>query len=236
MERAAAERAAAERAAAEKAAAERAAAEKAASEKRAAAALATAVKPGLPTVGDRWQYRDRATDRVNKSTTGWRNRGWIEVKAVADRVVIDTQPNASGSLVERRREPGAAIDGFLTQAVYGLSPYLHLQQQIKEGDRWSNIRFSNLNVCSDSPDFSCKFSARVAGREKVTVAAGTFDAYRVEVRQEIARVRPTNYHTREGVYWFAPSAKRYVKITWKTVAGDWRDPDMEVELLSFKLN
>ncbi len=185
----------------------------------------------LPRVGDRWQYRNRLLEPVSKVATEWRTSPWVEVHAVADNVVIDRWTPRGGTTIEAVREPDAAIVG-LTNHSYILSPYLHVQQSIKPGDVWPNLPIHKAGNCSTNPAYDCKFSARVVKLEQVTVPAGTFEAYRVEIRQIVIAA---GTYERMGTFWFAPAAKRYVKMEWQTLRGNWRDPNTEVELVALAL-
>jgi len=191
--------------------------------------------PQMPKPGDSWQYRTRTLDQVNKLPSEWVSRNLVEVKTVVDRSVVEIQTRPNGTRFDILREPGLPLV-TLNAPNYMLSPYLHLQQPIKVGTQWPELPMLNAGNCSVNPTYRCKFSAKVTALERVTVPAGTFEAFRIEVTQFTSHSGSmTGPIEREGIFWFAPQAKRYIKIQWRTVRGLWSDRDSDVELAVLKL-
>ena len=179
----------------------------------------------LPAAGDRWEYDSYQTRFPDK-----KHRLTVEVKAVIGESVLETR-QARETWVYT---PGAAIIGSGNPGVYNFSPYLLAFQEVRAGDSWREIPFQRLGKCSDDIDWYCKFEGKVIGTEKVTIAAGTFDALRIEIDQSVA-TRGGGVH-RKAIYWYAPAVKRHVKAAWKTISGSWGGEDVEAELVSYKLN
>jgi serine/threonine-protein kinase len=225
-EKAAADKAAAEKAASEKAAADKALADKAAAEKAAAAKPVVAAKPGVPAVGDRWVYEARET------THGERHfQASFEVKAVSGTTVTEIVHRGNGEVREVTHKP------FLhaTSASPGIvvfSPYLRAFQDLRDGQSWSDIDFSNLFNCSTNIQISCTVSGRVAGREKVSVKAGTFDATKVVLTVFIKSGFGGNT-TVELRYWFADETNRFVKYEMRHDSRVFQQPQMDMELVSY---
>ena len=207
-ERAAVERAAAEKAAAERAAAEKAAAEKAAAEK-AAAAKAASARPGLPAVGDRWVYQaselGSASDRYQIT---------IETTFVTPTSIGETQTDSNGRSHIFTHLPLATMTG-MDPGLANFQPYLGAFAEPRDGLAWQNVKVFHYNRCGES-DVTCTATAKVAGHDRVTVPAGTFDAWRVVVHLEMSfggRVVE-----REHTYWYAPAVKRFVKQESRTLS------------------
>jgi len=186
----------------------------------------------LPRAGDSWRYRSWETGKPESRT-----ESQVEVKAVQAGAVFEVRrgPHAG----EWVHPPEATILGFRREDRYEFAPYLLAQREVNEGDGWNNVPFQQLNRCSHEHWLNCRFDVRVAASERVTVAAGTFDALRVEVAQRmdwLDRIRAPAFMTVAATFWYAPQARRYVKGTWKTTGGERWFPDTEFELVSYKLN
>jgi serine/threonine-protein kinase len=228
LEKAAAEKIAAEKAEAERQAAEKAAAEKAASDKAAAAKATAAAKPGWPNVGDRWVYEARDLDQA------WKNyQIAVQVLSVSPTSIRDmTRVSASG--MEHSHQAGAMLIG-IAQGVASFSPYLRAFQELRVGERWSNIEQKQLWDCAST--VTCSASAHVVGMEKVSVKAGTYDAWKVAVELHVRGAQ------RPGVaaltFWYAEGPKRIVKYQFRqniqlyNTGGYWTQPNMDVELVSY---
>lgn len=185
--------------------------------------------PLFPRPGDRWTYRSRATD----PSSAW-NEFAVEVKAVLGDSILESR-RMRGQTEDWVYSRGAYIIGNGNpSAFYNFTPYLFAYQPVKEGDTWREIPFQRLGDCSDQFDLSCRFDAHVVAREKVTVAAGTFDAIRIEiVHNMLGRGRSAQ---RKATFWYAPEVKRHIKATWKHVDGRRQGNDGEAELVSYRLN
>jgi serine/threonine-protein kinase len=238
-EKTAAEAAAAEKAAAEKAAADKIAAEKAAADKQAgdktvaekestAKAAAVAAKPGWPNVGDRWVYEARDVFAGTKYPVT------VEVKELTASTVRDVLKAGGSAPVEWVHKPGAYLIG-LAPGILNFSPYLSALQEIRIGQSWSNVNLVRLPFCQEV--LSCKTSARVMGRERVTVKAGSFEAWKIEVELQ--------FHDQGGwsgtvslKYWYVEELRRIVRYQsrgpgYHNNAVNWMEPDMDMELVSY---
>ncbi len=175
--------------------------------------------PRYPKIGDSWLYAARLS-------TGQQVHGTVEVTAVSEDGILDIS-SSSGS-----RAYSEAPHLEFNRALLNFSPYL-LSFGAKPGQRWRGLNAKNAQFCLQ-PGNNCSFDAEVAGTEKVTTPAGTFDAVKVVVDMNV------NFATtrvwRQYIFWYAEAAKRLVKTTVKTREGIWRGPDYDVELVSYKLN
>ncbi len=137
--------------------------------------------------------------------------------------MISTLVDAGGKQHDWAHAPGPY---FVAQGPFWVfSPFLGVFGGLKEGASWRNFDYQNVGLCSRNP--TCDIRARVVGRERVTVAAGTFDAWKVVVDYNAPGF------TREFVYWYAERVKTFVK---HTVRGIRLDEEWDVELLTYKLN
>ncbi|MGE0388212.1 MAG: caspase domain-containing protein [Gammaproteobacteria bacterium] len=197
------------------------------------ASIAAAPPGGMrqfaPKDGDQWVYQTRTSSAPGKTM-----RVQNEVKAVLDDAVLERRVSQISGQREWVFKPSMEISGFGNPSAYNLSPYILAFEDVKVGDSWRDIPFQNLGNCSTHPQWSCRFHATAVAIESVTVPAGTFEAIRVEVEQIIIPNGPGV--ERKAIYWYAPQVKRSVKAEWRTVSGQWNGPDVQSELVSYKLN
>jgi len=218
-EKAAAEKAAAEKAAAEKLAAEKAAAEKAAAEK-AAAAKAAPAKPGWPVVGDRWVYEVRQSGKTFQTS--------VEVRTVYENTIVDFARLPNGGGRERAHSSILQLVG-IAPGIAGFAPYLPAVHPMREGEKLNVL--PSLWGCGQQA--TCDVSARIAGREQVTVKAGSYNAWKVEIQVQFNYIggKP---RVADFVYWYAPEAKRMVRYQYRLRSGwEWQHANTDSELLSY---
>jgi serine/threonine-protein kinase len=241
-EKAAVEKAAAERLAAEKAVAEKAAAEKAAAEKLATAKSAektAAPKPaaktggvatrglGLPKPGERWVYSARDLDKKDHPfgvTLEVQSAGAAEI---AFAVQIEGKPSAVGTQKTGRY----AVTNFGT-GLNLLSPYLLFSEKLQAGD----LRAFDAGA-STCGSFSCQYWASVAGRERISTVAGSFDAWKVVV--QVASGSSATTQRWELRFWFDEATGVLAKYQRRTLLGSSSynvmvspHPEIDMELVS----
>jgi serine/threonine-protein kinase len=230
-EKAAAEKAAAEKAAAERAAAEKAAAEKAAAEKAAAEKAAAAAKPGWPSVGDRWVYEVRELERPDLKT-----QVTVEVQSAGASGIRDITRVQGGEAIAWTHTSPPQLVG-LAPGLASFAPYLRAFQELKPGDRWASVGLVRLWDCDSR--MICDASARAVGLEKVSVKAGTFDAWRIAIDlhvrgQQGSGVAPITV-------WYAESVRRVVRYQFRqniivaTGGQGWTQPNVDMELVSYSV-
>jgi hypothetical protein len=180
----------------------------------------------LPMKGERWVYK-----ASGKWPTSFRQRFEIVVRSVADSLVTDELQVADGaSAAEQRRSRGGKPD-FVAWTAIGMefSPYLGAYVDLARLESLSALPTPDYDP--QWRDWQSRFE--VLGRESVSVPAGTFDAFKVEVwsnrRQtgspatlqvEPVRVRYT--------IWYAPQVKRYVRMQRTMVSAN--NSEMEKDL------
>jgi hypothetical protein len=184
-----------------------------------------ALDPRFPKVGDRWQYVYK--DPFKRETRDVE----IEVIGVSRDGILDEDDFSIYGKGARAHGPGAEL--LMLRGVWQFSPYLQVFGAAQPGARWDDIVARNDGFCRSQP--SCTYSARVTGRDRVTTPAGTFDAVTVAV--DLTASGFGGFHTRRrATFWYAESVKRFVKSTVRTLSGNPRVPDYDLDLVSYKLN
>jgi hypothetical protein len=187
----------------------------------------------LPVKGERWVYK-----ASGKWPTSFRQRFEIVVQSVADSLVTDefrVLDGASGP--EQRRSRGSKPD-FVAWTAIGMefSPYFGAYVDLARQESLGSL---------PTPDYDPQWrdwhsKVEVLGRESVSVPAGTFDAFKVEVwsnrRQtgspatlqvEPVRVRYT--------IWYAPQVKRYVRMQRTVVSANNSEIEKDLfELVAYR--
>jgi hypothetical protein len=204
-----------------------------------AATTPTVVEPAraavstLPLKGERWTYRSSG-----KWPTSPRRRIEVVVQSVEGEVVTEVlrvlEP-ASERGSEERRSRGRQPD-FVAWSGIGIEfgPYFGAFVDLAGQRPLSGVSTPDL-----TPLWRQWFSSvKVLGRESVSVPAGTFDAYKVEVWSNrfatgdrmTAGAEPVRVHY---LVWYAPQAKRYVKMRRQIAMADSSEGELDVfELVS----
>ena len=188
----------------------------------------------LPRVGDWWTYRARDINRDDRRQV----QDIIEVRGVTDGGVLEA---AQRGLTE----PGQWVHGsgaYVIGSVHGallFSPHIGAFQGLKVGDRWEDVKFSRLRFCET--DNVCRFTATVKTEERVSVPAGDFDAYRIDIDLSWESAAGRGFRggqrgVRHYTVWYAPSAKRAVKASSREGRGEASfEPEVELELIAYEL-
>jgi hypothetical protein len=206
-------------------------------------ALAAGVAPQLfaqqpagravPSVGDTWRYQYRSDWRTVPPQTIEYVVAEVSPTTIRDRMTVTGLPGEDVRTFTARVEtvnrplPGFVASEFAPylQAFTGLAPGTSLAAPAMPRDSMFGLPWSIL--------------VRVAGPERVTVPAGTFDAVRVELKGG----RPPAYTNTvaEPAYlyetvWFAPGPKRVVRHHRITEAWALNQLERDTyELLSYKV-
>ncbi len=131
--------------------------------------------PAIPKVGDRWEYQTR--DLSNNRITGQR----IDVGSVGPDGILENVAIDGGGSVTLQHGAGAYLTGA---GLVQFSPYLQAFGALEASAFSGEIGVTRLADCEGVR--SCTVKARVLGKERVTVPAGTFDATKVEVTVVVA--------------------------------------------------
>ena len=208
--------------------------EKAAAPSTAQSPAKPAASSRLPLAGESWRYRS-----AGKWPTSPKRKFQIVVKSVANGVVTDVMRSvepgkAAGESVQSR----GASPQFIAWRDVGLefSPYLAAYADV--AGLQSQDGFPAPALETQWTDWHSQF--KPLGRETVTVPAGSFDAYKIEVWSNrhatggstLARMEPVSMHF---VVWYAPQAKRYVKMRRQVVSATGNELEEDVIELEAQL-
>jgi hypothetical protein len=199
----------------------------------AAVFLCSAAAAGAPTpapdvrVGDNWKFR--TLDGFTNETQFEATQRVVEMN---DREIVIELHNVSKDKTGLRyftREWNAVDTDDGKYDPY----YPEFKFPLAAGATWSD-KYTWLSIAGVAS--SGYVTAKVSGPEKVTVPAGTFDAYRIdrdqEVRSNNENAIVTNTHM---TTWYAPAVRRFVRREW-TVTRDGRvRSKTAVELVDYTL-
>lgn len=170
-----------------------------------------------PRPGDTWIYRSRGKWPTSPARTLQFTVDRVDGSVVYETLTV-LAPTASGAVQRRSPGPRASVVNW-GDIGWEFSPWLGAFD-LPEGSRnWRGIDTPPLDT--QWRDWST--TAEVDGRDRIQVPAGTFDAVRIEVWSTrratggpaLRDVEPTTVHFD---IWYAPQAKRYVKMVRTTKA------------------
>jgi hypothetical protein len=170
-----------------------------------------------PRIGATWTYGYRSDwSAVAPRTLTYRVIA-VDSQGIQDRLA---QPDSPGSGGERLFTSAWEIAArpLTNLMVHEFSPYLLAFGDVPIGER--------VNVTMPPVEYGTTWTttARAVGTEKVTVAAGTFDAMRIEILGTRLFVSGQMDSTADPVRlyataWLAPAVKRSVRFTFQTQAA-----------------
>lgn len=164
-----------------------------------------------PRVGDRWRYA--RINLYNKDIIGEER---TQVTAVTPDIQIRVEREGALQATEDRFTQGwtAQVDSLFgealsfEEAVPIVPPSLYINLRLRHSTQYRSVRNSEPLAWSQQ--------LRVVGRETVGVAAGRFDAYRIE--RQVQFVHPDAFRMdsqRTEVLWYAPEVGRWVIREWR---------------------
>jgi hypothetical protein len=187
-----------------------------------------AAGPGGLAVGDTWTYR-----AVQRGAPGATQEVRV-VSVSADGVVEEIRGAGPVLRAEHRRGAYLVPAGNLTV----FSPYLPVLQPLAVTPGLQ-MRVDNLDARTCNAGWTCSVRARVLGRERVQVPAGTFDATRIEIAQSWTSPSQTNDRgesvQRTMTVWYAPEVKRAVRTISRGTPSAFVDTQYELELTSYQV-
>lgn len=185
---------------------------------------ATAADGVAPRVGESWTYRTSG-----KWPTSPKRNIVIAVQSVANGVVTDGL-RAEGIAADVRRSTGAK-PMFMSWNEIGteFSPYLAAYNDMNSLGALRG--FATPDVGAHWTQWHSE--GKVIAQETVTVPAGSFQAHKVEVW---SNRRATGGPTQAGIepvriqylIWYAPSAKRYVKMQRRVISASGAENERDV--------
>lgn len=169
----------------------------------AAAAGAAFAQQGMPKPGDQWTYEGRDLDQP-----GITRRVVFEVRSANAQEIIEAGRRDSGDAFELTHRAGAYVRGSPGGPMH-FAPFFRAFDAFSAGRRWAKVPFEDFGLCTLDPNLQCRVDAVVTGRERVTVPAGTFDAWRIDATVNFGGA--AKGATRTWTYWFADDVRRFVK-------------------------
>lgn len=197
------------------------------------APVAPSVASPLPLKGERWTYRSSG-----KWPTSPKRRFEVVVQSVAGDVVTDAlnvlEPTTG---TEQKRSRGGRPD-FIAWDLIGqeFSPYFGAFVQLAQQGSLSGLPTPSL----DTAWSGWSSQAKVLGQESVSVPAGSFQAYKVEVwsnraqtgTSATAQIEPVRVHY---LIWYAPDVKRYVRMQRRVTSANGSESEKDLfELLAHR--
>jgi hypothetical protein len=188
----------------------------------------------LPQQGDTWTYRLSEPKRVD----GPKQRNYTVKVSAASASAISEDYAIEGDVFGQWTHNGSRDVVPVGRPVF--APYLLAFTDLPSAGGLGRLEIAQ-GACGSA--YLCQASGRVLRRETITVAAGTFDAIRVEVDHSwrpVAISGPqgaNSFGSRKITIWYSAAAKRAVKFSSRAVAGDFPpiDTDFDLELVSYKL-
>jgi hypothetical protein len=194
------------------------------------ATYAFAQNPDKPDihVGDRWSWQHTNGLADEKDFTRIEDIVEVSANEISTRVRVKGKPGSAIATYTREWNP---ID--VVSAQY--APYLKdFAFPLETGKKWVGEADKTLFSNGKHGKFSLK--GEVVAFEKITVPAGTFDAYKISVLLDASGTdEDVNIGNTVETYWYAPSVKRYVKLE-NTFKRDGRVRSKDIyELLEYSL-
>jgi len=170
-----------------------------------------------PRVGDRWRYA-----RINLYNKDILGEERMQVTAVSPAILVKVEREGAAPASEDRFSQAwtAEVDSLFgealsfEQAVTVVPPSLYTGLALRQSTRYRSMRNSEPLAWSQQ--------LRVVGRESVVVAAGKFDAIRIE--RQIQFVHPDTFRIdsqRTELLWYAPEVGRWVIREWRGTYLDY---------------
>ncbi len=192
----------------------------------------------LPQPGDRWTYQ--LTERKPRGEP--RQRSYtVRVVATTPTAIVDRFSIDDREGHDWEHERGGYL---LSQGASIFSPYLQVFENVAPPAELGSIVVKDP-ACSTS-FYVCTVNGRVVGRETIKVAAGSFDAVKVEIEHTWQAASGSVVHAqqmgqlrgaRNLTVWYAPAAKRAVKFVSRQSFGDYPaiEADFDLELTSYQV-
>ncbi len=179
-------------------------------------------------VGDRWSWQHTNGLANERDFTAIEDVIDVSDAEIKSRERIKGKQNGAIAVFTREWNPvdvaSARYDPFLRELSFPL----------QVGKKWDASADKMLFSNAKHGKFSLK--GEVAALEKVTVPAGTFDAYKIVLHIDaIATDEDANIGNTLETIWYAPSVRRYVKFE-NTFSRDGRVRSKDInELLEYSL-
>ena len=167
-------------------------------------------------VGDRWkqEQKDKRTGNRESETTR-------TVIAVTQTAIEGTENNGKFSMTSELNP----VESTST-VVTGEPRFLNFPLEV--GKKWS-FKFNFSNKTNEGKG-RVQLDAEVLAYEKVTVAAGSFDAFRIEAKGYWNNVATRGNGRSKSTYWYAPTARTVVRTDYEDGYNNWTRELVEYQL------
>ena len=185
----------------------------------------------MPQAGDTWTYRLREPSRAD----GPKERSYVVKVAAADPGGIVEHYAVDGGPAGEWTHKGEREVRTLGKPVF--SPYFLVFSDMTSG----TLGRLQIADAACTATYICEASGRVVTTERVRVPAGTFDAVKIEIRQNWRPMAISGQGSTAGgstlTVWYSHAAKRAVKVTSRPSFGYQGplDTDFDLELASYAL-
>jgi hypothetical protein len=106
-----------------------------------------------------------------------------------------------------------------------------INQPLQVGKEWRwDVNAKNMR---DGSGWSTSGVAKVLGQENVTMAAGTFDTFRIEAKGRQLGASDQRSFLTAQVFWYAPAVNRWVKRTFEARSEGRNRDSVSEELTSY---
>jgi hypothetical protein len=179
-------------------------------------------------MGDRWSWQHTNGLANEKDFTHIEDVVEVSANEIRTRIRTKGKPNSVIATYTLEWNP---IDVVAAQYTPNLKEYVF---PLETGKKWDGSADKRLFSNGKHGKFFLK--GEVVAFEKVTVPAGTFDAYKINmVIDAYGTDEDANIGNTVETYWYAPSVKRYIKYE-NTFKRDGRVRSKDIyELLEYSL-
>ncbi len=167
-------------------------------------------------VGDRWksEQRDKRTGNKEAETTR-------TVTAISASAVEGTENDGTFKMTTDLNPIEST-----TTAITGEPKFLSFPLEV--GKKWS-FKYNFANKTNPGKG-RIQLDAEVASYEKVTVPAGSFDAFRIETKGFWNNDATSRSGRSRSVYWYAPAARSVVRTEYEDGYNNWVRELVELQL------
>jgi hypothetical protein len=177
----------------------------------------------MPQPGDSWTYV--ALDLMYRPND--RSRKFVHtVRSVNRSAIVEVVMRDGAQVAQEAFSPDLNAVYHASAEVLEVAPFVTAFRTLQAGERWGPLKVRGIEaigtaVSTGEVPYAFE-SARVVGSEQVSVAAGSFDAMRVELDGRVSNVLLggsaviRGYTSFRQTVWYAPKVKRVVKLVMET--------------------
>jgi hypothetical protein len=148
------------------------------------------------------------------------------VRSVNRSAIVEVVMRDGAQVAQEAFSPDLNAVYHASAEVLEVAPFVTAFRTLQAGERWGPLKVRGIEaigtaVSTGEVPYAFE-SARVVGSEQVSVAAGSFDAMRVELDGRVSNVLLggsaviRGYTSFRQTVWYAPKVKRVVKLVMET--------------------